>query len=196
MFYRPVIRRSLVCLTAVGYTQFFLTLNRTLPVVIAVFRYIHIFHWTMVVSEEQKMNIKKKCFIFLLAPAAFVSGYSMMQPGITKHYNRCMGKEEQYFFNIPDFLDESTGGPMYSLPIWHPFRLIILILFDSYLVLVPIAYLKIFIFRKNLKIQKSNYTSHKKRNIVSTGYNMTVWIVEGIVSLLVSVAYYTTIRQF
>ena len=83
---------------------------------------------------------------------------------------------------------------MYSLPIWHPFRLIILILFDSYLVLVPIAYLKIFIFRKNLKIQKSNYTSHKKRNIVSTGYNMTVWIVEGIVSLLVSVTCYTKIR--
>ena len=57
-FFRPVIRRSLVCLAAAGYTQFFLTLNRSLPVVIAVFRYIHIFHWTMVVSEEQKMNIK------------------------------------------------------------------------------------------------------------------------------------------
>ena len=141
----------------------------------------------MVVSEEQKKSIKIKCYIFLFAPAAFVAGYSVLQPGITKHYNRCMGKEEQYFFNLPDFLDESTGGPMYSLPIWHPFRLVILFLFDSYLVLVPYAYLKIFLFRKNLKMKKSNHSSLKKRNIVSTGYNMTVWIVEGIVALMVRI---------
>ena len=27
-----------------------------------------------------------------------------------------MGKEEQFYFNIPDFLDESNGGPLYKFP--------------------------------------------------------------------------------
>ena len=138
------------------------------------------------VSDEQKTRMKQKCYIFLLGPAAFVTVYSVINPGITKQYNRCTGKEEQYFFNVPDFLEESSGGPMYGLPVWHPFRVFILLLFDSYLVLVPFAYLRIFLFRRKLKTKQNNETILKKRNIVSTGYNMSVWIVEGFVTLMVS----------
>ena len=137
-------------------------------------------------SDAQKTKLRIKCYLYLFGPSACVAMYSMIQPGVTKQYNRCMGQDEQYFFNIPSFLDESMGGPMYKLPVWHPFRLVILFLFDIYLILVPYTYIKIFIFRISLRTNQKGDTSLKRRNIVSTGYNMAVWFVEALVTLMVS----------
>ena len=187
--FRPVFKNDLLCLLSVGYNQFVLTFNRSIPVVISVFRYIYIFHWTSVISDKQKKHLRTKCYVYLFVTSAFAAVLSMMNTGITKRYNRCMGKEEQYYFNIAFFLDEPIGGPLYKLPVWHPYRLVIMCLYYFYIVLVPYAYIKIFMFRKNQRTkglaEKDNMT-WKRRNIVSTGYNMVVWLVEGLVMLMVS----------
>ena len=185
LLFRPVLNNSLICTIWVGYTHFFLTLNRCLPVVIAIFRYVYVFHWNLVVSEYQKAALRKKCYIYLFLPSIMVAGFSIILPRTTKHYNRCMGKEEQYFFNIPFFLEETAGGPLYKLPLWHPFRLIALFLFDINLFIVPYAYIKIFNFRKNLRMIQHHGPHWKRRNIVSTGYNMAIWLVEGFISIAV-----------
>ena len=95
------------------------------------------------------------------------------------------GEGRTILFQHP-FFDESMGGPMYKLPVWHPFRLVILFLFDIYLILVPYTYIKIFTFRINLRKNQKQDTSLKRRNIMSTGYNIAVWFVEALVTLMVS----------
>ena len=65
-------------------------------------------------------------------------------------------------------------------------------LFYTYLVLAPYAYIKIFIFRKNILTKglvKKDDVSWKKRNMVSTNYNMAVCLVEGLAMLMVSCSY-------
>ena len=101
-----------------------------------------------------------------------------------------MGKEEGYFYNIPSFLEEPLGGPLTKLPIWNPFRLVMIIFYNVYLFVVPFAYIKIFMFRKNnmnTKISEEHRLFWKRRNIVSTWYNMAVWLAEGVFTILVSV---------
>ena len=97
-----------------------------------------------------------------------------------------MGREEQYYFNIPHFLaktDWMDGGALYKLSFWHPFRMIMVFLFYTYLVLVPFTYINIFIFRRK---HHSENRGLKRRNIVSTGYNMAVWFLESLVMVVVS----------
>ena len=117
--------------------------------------------------------------------------YRISPSGITKQYNRCMAREEQYYFNIPNFLyktDWLDGGALYKLPFWHPFRMVMLFLFYNYLVLVPYTYINIFIFRRrqhSLNRFGKDEMNMRHRNIVSTGYNMAVWFLEALVMILV-----------
>ena len=107
-----------------------------------------------------------------------------------------MGREEQYYFNIPHFLaktDWMDGGALYKLSFWHPFRMIMVFLFYTYLVLVPFTYINIFIFRRK---HHSENRGLKRRNIVSTGYNMAVWFLESLAMLLVSYLVYHTSTKF
>ena len=100
-----------------------------------------------------------------------------------------MGYEEQFFYMIPDFLDESTGGHWNDLPITHPLRMTQLFLMIFSVVVVPLVYLKIFLFIRNMKpagLSERAVMRRKKRNIVSTRYNFAVWLADGAAIVMVS----------
>ena len=98
-----------------------------------------------------------------------------------------MGRVEQFFYSIPFFFEQPKGGPLNNLAIWHPARLYLILLYNSYVFIVPYVYIKIFEFRRNDKsaISEDSKLHRKKRNVVSTGYNMAVWLGEGVVTILV-----------
>ena len=168
--------------------MFVTTFNRSLPVVIFIFRYLCVFHWTSVRTDIQKKQVTKKCYLYLVGSSASTAIFSMMYADTSKRYNRCMGQEEQFFFNIPFFFEESNGVDSSQMPIWHPFRLTRFFIFSFSMFIAPYAYVNIFLFRKNQNqcgLSETEKTSRKRRNIVSTGYNLAIWLAEGVVLIMV-----------
>ena len=99
-----------------------------------------------------------------------------------------MGRMEQFLYNIPFFFEKPKGGPLYNLSILHPVRLYLVCHYNIYIFIVRYVYIKIFKFRSNDQsaVSEAAKLDRKRRNIVSTGYNMAVWMAEGIVTILVS----------
>ena len=157
--------------------------------VISVFRYVYIFHWASVLSDTQKKSMEKKCLLYLFGTSIFTSVFGLIYCGSTKRYIRCMGRAEEYFFNIPFFLEDPVGGHLTILPIYHPFRLALIFLYCIYLFIVPFAYIRIYRFRKKCHENGKDKSYQKKRNIVSFGYNMAVWLAEGVAMTFVSIVY-------
>ena len=60
-----------------------------------------------------------------------------------------------------------------------------------FIIVVPYCYVKIYYFRKNLKIPGNNKDAmernNKKRNIVTFTYNMLVWIIEALSAVIVRI---------
>ena len=185
--FSPVNKIGLICFLTVGYNNFVTSFNRSITLVIAGFRYVYVFHWLAVISDAQKKRINNIFLIFLFGSAT-VSKYLVLHfKEKTKRYTRCMGREEEFFYNIPFFLEQPRGGPLNNLSIWHPVRLYLVVIYNVYIVVVPIAYIKIFRFRKldSSVISEEVKLFRKRRNIVSTWYNMAVWLAEGVVTILV-----------
>ena len=178
-----VSRNESVCLVEVFFNWFVTTFNRSVPVVISVFRYVYVFHWETVLSTHQKKSFQMKCLSYLFGSSTISSLFGLIFAGSTKRYMRCMGRVEQYFYSIPFFLEEPVGGHLTILPIWNPFRLALIFLYLIFLVIVPFAYIRIFLLRK----EAPNKTKDKqKRNIVSFWYNMAIWLMEGFATVGVS----------
>ena len=171
----------------VGYNNFVTSFNRSITLVIAGFRYVYVFHWSAVIFDTQKKRLQNMFLLFLFGSAAVSAFLGLLYHEKTKRYTRCMGQEEQFFYDIPFFLEQPRGGPLNKLPIWHPVRLYLVILYNVYIFVVPIAYIKIFRFRKldTSVVSEQAQLFRKRRNIVSTWYNMAVWLVEGVVTILV-----------
>jgi hypothetical protein len=99
-----------------------------------------------------------------------------------------MGTEERFLYNIPSFMEESVGGVWNNLPIWHPIRVAQMLWIFLSVVLVSVAYLQIFYFRKNMKatgLSERVIKKRKRRNIVSTSYNFAVWLADGLAIVMV-----------
>ena len=157
--------------------------------IIAVFRYVFVFHPQAVISEHQRRRFQLKCLLYLFGSCIFTTFFSLIFSTRSKRYPRCMGKEETFFFNIPFFLEERVGSGHIMLPFWHPLHLIFCFIYTCYIFIVPFVYMKIFRFRGKrgvTGISEEQKLFWKRRNIVSTWYNMAVWLSEGIVSILVS----------
>ena len=63
--------------------------------------------------------------------------------------------------------------------------------YNFFIVIVPYCYVNIYYFRKNLKIpgtDKNVVEKRKKRNIVTFSYNMLVWIIEALLTIIVRIA--------
>ena len=77
--------------------------------------------------------------------------------GVTKDstslaFLRCMGREEIFHYDLDDLLKDA-GIPIWdygrgvSLPLYHPYRILVNIVMCSYILVVPFAYVAIYIFR-------------------------------------------------
>ena len=69
-------------------------------------------------------------------------------------YVVCMGREEIFLYDLEDLLAD-LGLPVWdygrgiSLPLYHPFRLLFNVVALSFILVVPVAYIAIYCFRKN-----------------------------------------------
>ena len=70
-------------------------------------------------------------------------------------------------------------------------RWLLVFQYNFFIVIVPYCYVNIYYFRKNLKIpgtDKNVVEKRKKRNIVTFSYNMLVWIIEALLTIIVRIA--------
>ena len=98
--------------------------------------------------------------------------------------SECEKRLEDLYFNTSDFYQNIYfRSATFRLPLYHPVRLVTLILFLSNIILVPIGYIKIFSFlkrqnRKLVGLSESVRLSRKQRNIVTIKCNLFNWILE------------------
>ena len=103
-----------------------------------------------------------------------------------------MGQEELYYYQDLDFFSNPSVGSLSNLPLFHPGRLYMYIMYNVPSLLMPWAYLSIYRFRKNDMpnvVSENVRIVRRKINIVSTSYNMAVWLAELLCTALVSSPY-------
>ena len=105
---------------------------------------------------------------------------------VNKIYITCLGKEEVFYSKSID-----TGFRLvWLLPFYHPFHLLSILAFFSYIFFVPVGYLCIYKFRKRLDSETKGLNEHsrkvrKTRNLVTTRFNLLIWICEVISGFVV-----------
>ena len=103
-----------LCFAMATYTIFTVTLNRSLPVIIAVYRYIYVFHWKLVLSKWQKTRVNRILTILLLVlPISCTIGHSLYI-GDTYRQNICMGREEHFYYNLNDTFEQNRRGAIFT----------------------------------------------------------------------------------
>ena len=87
-----------------------------------------------------------------LVPIA-LSVMSLIYANDIFRYTVCMGREEIFLHDLEHLLDD-VGLPVWSygrfisLPLYHPIRLVMNVVFLSFILVVPFAYISIYCFRK------------------------------------------------
>ena len=84
-------------------------------------------------------------------------------------------------------------GPVrlwWLLPLHHPFHILSISAFFGYMFIVPIGYLTIYVFRKKHDaslqgLTESTQLARKSKNLVTTRYNLLIWICELLCGLVV-----------
>ena len=87
-----------------------------------------------IVSEEQiplhhfviyfikQVQIQKVMQISIQGNTILNVGVIFLFPSSVKSYNVCMGRVETYFFNINNFYEETSTGPLTNIPWTNPYR--------------------------------------------------------------------------
>ena len=58
-------------------------------------------------------------------------GILFINPQYINRYNNCIGREESIKYNLKDFYDETTSGPVSNIPFDSSLRLLLYFLFLS-----------------------------------------------------------------
>ena len=128
-----------ICLGIAGYNLFITALNRSVPVVVAVYRY-HLVYYSQTFYNIQNRRSLQAFLVFYAfginfylvtaeefkikfkGAAAANVGALIIFPSSIQRFSNCMGREEQMFFKIDNFYEEHNFGPLTSIPIWSPYR--------------------------------------------------------------------------
>ena len=161
------------------YAFFVSLINRLLPIGIVLYRYIYVCRVSWVQTAFQR-----KVFHFLISGGIFgvsisLTAFSFVYREESFLYLKCLGKEEVFYSKYED-----TGVRLlWLLPLYHPFHLLSILAFFSYIFLVPVGYFCIYTFRKRLDSETRGLSERsrkvrKTRNLVTTRYNLLIWICE------------------
>ena len=171
------------CILYLIYTMFVNLLNRLIPVGIVFYRYVYVCKhvWVVTKGQRQTLNMTILCLIIFLSTLGSISTVFYREE--YKHYLDCMGRGYLFFYDSDNFLRDQFEGVFFLLPSYHPFCVLLLSIFFSYIILVPIGYIVIFLFVKKQTsgiagLSKQNLNNRKRRNLVSTRYNLFNWLVE------------------
>ena len=116
------------------------SLNRAVPVVIAVYRYLHVFSGNQFMDKHHKkkvqmyllayalgkitMNQWLRVFRYIFSGSSLFNGILVVLfPGNNRRYMFCTGSQESFLFNSSNFYQTTSGsGPLTSLPNSNPFK--------------------------------------------------------------------------
>ena len=156
-------------------------INRLLPVGIVAFRYIYTCRssWVQTASQRKSFNI----FIgfAMLFVSISLSIFCCIYREKSYFYLRCLGKEDIFHSEFEQF--DIGLRLVWLFPIYHPFHLLSILAFFSFTIIVPLGYVCIYTFRRQMNrniqgLSDESINFRKKRNLVTTKYNLFIWISE------------------
>ena len=107
--FRIAHRIGWLCFIETIYNIFNTTLNRSLPVAIAAYRYIYVCHWELVFTDRQKKRVNIFLTVLLFFwPVCSTAGV-FFYIGNTRRFNVCMGMEEQFYYDFQDIFYQKLG---------------------------------------------------------------------------------------
>ena len=113
-------------------------------------------------------------------------------------YLKCVGKEDIFHEEFKNF--DIGLKLVWLLPIYHPFQLISILAFFAFIFIVPIGYICIYRFRqqqvKSVKgLAEMNRFYRKKSNLVTTKYNLIIWITEAFTMFFIMLSIQNNVFQ-
>ena len=134
------------CAAHTAVMWLFILVNRSVPVAIAVYRYLLVCQGPRLWGQETRLG-RAVLTAALLAPAALGLASLLFLPD-SNVFLLCLGREEAFQYNLADLLARREGGLEVRLPLFHPFRVAVNTILLAFLALVPALYYSIFRFRK------------------------------------------------
>ena len=158
-------------------------INRILPVVIVAFRYIYTCRSSLVQTKHQRSCFNFWLFGIILFVSTSLTIFSIIYIDKSYFFLKCEGKEELFHEEFKNF--DIGIKLVWLLPIYHPFQLISIFAFFAFTFIVPAGYICIYRFRKQQVnsvrgLAEFNRVYRKKSNLVTTKYNLIIWIIEAV----------------
>ena len=109
-------------------------------------RYLVVCHVGPMMGRENQIG---NIILNMLVSTSVVMGLgSLLQPGHTHVFLLCMGRQEHFIMDLENIFQPFIRGIETTLPIYHPFRLGLHLSVFSFILIVPLLYFKIFMFRR------------------------------------------------
>jgi len=107
----------------------------------------------------------------------------LFNPELSRTYLLCVGREEQFSYNLADFYrDSGPAGLEVKGSLWHLTRGTFNLGNFSMFILVPIFYLAIFMFRSNQApvpgVSETERQRRKQSNLFTTKITFIAWLIE------------------
>ena len=156
-------------------------INRLIPVGIVLYRFVYTCKADWVHSSHQRRR-----FHFLLVGVMFsfsviLTFFSYYYRNNSYIYLKCMNRVEEFYEKV----EGSNMRVYWSLPLYHPFHLLSIVVFYLYIVIVPTGYFLIYLFRRKmdsklmqLGLNKNKRNMRKAQNLVTTQFNLLIWFCE------------------
>jgi len=93
-----------------GYNLYITALNRSIPVVVAVYRFYLVYYPTKFYNIQNKKTLQAFLIFYVIGAALANASVLFVFPNSIQRFSNCMGREEQIFFNIYNFHKEHNYG--------------------------------------------------------------------------------------
>ena len=156
-------------------------MNRTLPVGIVIYRYVYVCRssWVGTAYQRKMFNFGICGVILFLSISLTIFGIIYREKSF--YYLKCIGRED--FFHDQNEQYDIGLRLVWLLPIYHPFHLLSILTFFSFAFIVPLGYIRLYMFRKGMDkdltgLSEKSRNIRKGRNLVTTKCNLIIWMCE------------------
>ena len=109
---RKIFQNETVCFAITGYNQFMSSMNRAIPVAIAIYRYFCVFHDSTIRDPRSKRSLQQSLLSFIFGIPIFSFITFARFPVAFQRFLECSGKEEVFKYDLHDFYNDKSIGPL------------------------------------------------------------------------------------
>ena len=141
---------NITCLPLVILNTFMTYVNRLLPIGIVVYRYVYVCRHSWVLTNFGQRILDSIIVGFILGCSLLLAVLTTLYRENFRAYLDCVGRVFLFHFDVQNFLfDGREKGKVWILPLNHPVRVLSNLAFFSYILIVPLGYIKIYSFLRN-----------------------------------------------